>query len=236
VAGRDFRRLQAWHKTHALVLAIYRASAKFPSDERFGLTSQVRRACVSIPANIAEGCDRHPDDDFARSLDDAMGSASEVGVDPDLRMTVTDPVLVQTTPSLSLAWSAYQREMTLMATFKTVRARVVRVGEEQPHLPWNGQHPWADGDGGEDLVDHPGGEGGHPPAAAGRAESPPLAGEEELLEGTPELGASIEAGATTRGALEASLPSDLRSLRRDKHELVETVAVEPRHAATVLGI
>ncbi len=75
---KDFRRLQVWHKAHALVLAIYRASSKFPSDERFGLTSQVRRACVSISANIAEGCGRHTDDDFARFLDYAMGSASEV--------------------------------------------------------------------------------------------------------------------------------------------------------------
>jgi len=75
---KDFRRLQVWHKAHALVLAIYRASAEFPSDERFGLTSQVRRAGVSISANIAEGCGRRTDDDFARLLDYAMGSASEV--------------------------------------------------------------------------------------------------------------------------------------------------------------
>ncbi len=75
---KDFRRLQVWHKAHALVLAVYRASAKFPSDERYGLTSQVRRASVSISANIAEGCGRRTDDDFARFLDYAMGSASEV--------------------------------------------------------------------------------------------------------------------------------------------------------------
>ena len=70
--------MQVWHKAHALVLAVYRVSADFPLDERFGQTSQVRRACVSIPANIAQGCGRRTDDDFARFLDDAMGSAGEV--------------------------------------------------------------------------------------------------------------------------------------------------------------
>jgi four helix bundle protein len=61
-----------------LVLDVYRGSAGFPSEQRFGLTSQLRRAGVSIPANIAEGCGRRTDDDFARFLDYAMGSASEV--------------------------------------------------------------------------------------------------------------------------------------------------------------
>ena len=75
---KDFRSLKVWHKAHRLVLAVYRASAGFPSEERFGLTSQLRRACVSIPANIAEGCGRRTDDDFARFMDYAMGSASEV--------------------------------------------------------------------------------------------------------------------------------------------------------------
>ncbi len=75
---KDFRRLKVWHKAHQLVLAVYRGSAGFPSKERFGLTSQLRRACVSIPANIAEGCGRRTDADFARFIDYAMGSASEV--------------------------------------------------------------------------------------------------------------------------------------------------------------
>jgi four helix bundle protein len=61
-----------------LVLDVYRGSAGFPSEQRFGLTSQLRRAGVSIPANIAEGCGRRTDDDFARFRDYAMGSAGEV--------------------------------------------------------------------------------------------------------------------------------------------------------------
>ena len=75
---KDFRSLKVWHKAHQLVLAVYRETAAFPVDERFGLTSQLRRASVSIPANLAEGCGRRTDDDFARFMDYSMGSASEV--------------------------------------------------------------------------------------------------------------------------------------------------------------
>jgi len=55
---KDFRRLEVWQKAHRLSLAIYRATAIFPNEEKFGLTSQIRRCCVSIEANSAEGCGR----------------------------------------------------------------------------------------------------------------------------------------------------------------------------------
>ena len=55
---QDFRSLQVWGKGHQLTLAVYKATASFPKDELYGLTSQIRRACASIPANIAEGCGR----------------------------------------------------------------------------------------------------------------------------------------------------------------------------------
>ena len=74
---KDFRDLKVWEKAHALTLNVYRATASFPRDEIFGLTSQLRRACTSIPANIAEGCGRGTDADFARFLQIAMGSACE---------------------------------------------------------------------------------------------------------------------------------------------------------------
>ena len=75
---RDFRSLDVWKKSHKLVLAIYKASAGFPSCEKYGLMSQVRRAAASIPANIAEGCGRGSNRDFARFLQIAFGSASEL--------------------------------------------------------------------------------------------------------------------------------------------------------------
>lgn len=74
---KDFRQLKVWEKSHQLALAIYKATKEFPKEELYGLTSQIRRASMSIPTNIAEGCGRNTDADFARFLQMAMGSASE---------------------------------------------------------------------------------------------------------------------------------------------------------------
>jgi four helix bundle protein len=75
---KDFRSLQVWQKAHRLTLAIYQVTATFPREERYGLTSQLRRAGSSIPANLAEGCGRNSDAEFARFCSMAMGSASEL--------------------------------------------------------------------------------------------------------------------------------------------------------------
>ena len=55
---QDFKKLHVWQKTHALVLQIYKDTTTFPPSEQYGLTSQLRRAAASIPANVAEGCGR----------------------------------------------------------------------------------------------------------------------------------------------------------------------------------
>ena len=75
---KDYRELKVWERAHQLTLAVYKTTAMFPKDELYGLTSQIRRACASIPANIAEGCGRSGDAEFARFLQIAMGSASEL--------------------------------------------------------------------------------------------------------------------------------------------------------------
>jgi four helix bundle protein len=75
---KNFRELKVWHKSHQLTLNIYQVTARFPQQELYGLTSQIRRASASIPANIAEGCGRGSDADLARFLQIAMGSASEL--------------------------------------------------------------------------------------------------------------------------------------------------------------
>jgi len=75
---KDFRELKVWEKGHHLVLSIYRATGKFPKDELYGLTGQMRRASASIPTNIAEGCGREGDAELARFLQIARGSASEL--------------------------------------------------------------------------------------------------------------------------------------------------------------
>jgi len=75
---RDFHRYVVWEKSHRFVVDVYRASQSFPPFEIYGLTSQLRRASLSIPSNIAEGCGRESDVEFSRFLDIAFGSASEV--------------------------------------------------------------------------------------------------------------------------------------------------------------
>ncbi|MCL4550477.1 MAG: four helix bundle protein [Bacteroidetes bacterium] len=74
---KNFRDLKVWLKAHELALYVFRISKSFPKEELFGLTSQLRRAVLSIPTNIAEGCGRGSDSDFARFIQIAIGSASE---------------------------------------------------------------------------------------------------------------------------------------------------------------
>jgi four helix bundle protein len=78
LAIRNYRDLNAWQKVMDLVVLVYNLTKEFPDDERFGLTSQLRRAAVSIPSNIAEGQGRDSDRDFARFLSIAHGSLREV--------------------------------------------------------------------------------------------------------------------------------------------------------------
>ena len=75
--ARRVEDLVVWQKSHQLVLETYRASARFPASERYGLTCQLRRAAVSVPANIAEGFRRHGRADKARLLNIAQGSLAE---------------------------------------------------------------------------------------------------------------------------------------------------------------
>ena len=75
---QDFKKLKGWERAHQLTLAVYKATARFPKEELYGLTSQTRRAATSIVSNIAEGCGRTGRAEFARFLQMATGSASEL--------------------------------------------------------------------------------------------------------------------------------------------------------------
>ena len=75
---KDFRSLKVWELSHKLTLDIYKTTAKYPKEELFALISQMRRSSSSIPTNIAEGCGRRTDKDFASFLQIALGSACEI--------------------------------------------------------------------------------------------------------------------------------------------------------------
>jgi four helix bundle protein len=101
---QDFRQLKVWQKSHALVLRVYGATTTFPDSERFGLTSQMRRAAFSIPANIAEGCARSGKLELRQFLHISAGSVSELDyfllLARDLRL-FTDKQYESIQPSLA---------------------------------------------------------------------------------------------------------------------------------------
>jgi len=75
---RDFRKLDIWKYSIDLVKEVYMLSEKLPSEEKFGLKSQITRAAISVPSNIAEGCSRNSEVEFKRFLEIAMGSLFEL--------------------------------------------------------------------------------------------------------------------------------------------------------------
>ncbi len=74
----NFKDLKVWQQAHQLSLDIYKVSTKFPTEEKYGLTSQLRRAVVSIELNISEGCGKSTDKDFIRFMYNSLGSCQEV--------------------------------------------------------------------------------------------------------------------------------------------------------------
>ena len=75
---KDYRELKVWHKAHAVTLMSYKLTKRFPREELYGLTSQIRRYAASVAANIAEGCGRSGNPELNRFLQIASGSASEL--------------------------------------------------------------------------------------------------------------------------------------------------------------
>lgn len=75
---RPHEKLEVWKRAIDLVVVVYKTSENFPAEERYGLTSQIRRAAVSIPANIAEGAARSTNKEFLYFLSNAQGSSSEL--------------------------------------------------------------------------------------------------------------------------------------------------------------
>ena len=75
---QDFTKLIVWQKAHTFTVNLYKMTYDFPTEEKYGLTNQLRRAAISIESNIAEGCGRSSNKELSRFLDIAQGSALEV--------------------------------------------------------------------------------------------------------------------------------------------------------------
>ena len=118
--ARDFRKVRVWGKAHALTLEIYRMTVGFPDNERFGLVSQIRRACSSIPTNIAESCGRGSDKELARFIDIATGSASEVEYQLQLAL---DLEYIGDTPYANLSSKIIEIRRMLISFNKAIRSK-----------------------------------------------------------------------------------------------------------------
>lgn len=116
---RDFRKLEVWKKAYSLSLATYRATKAFPEEERYGLTAQMRRAAVSVPANIAEGCGRETRADFVRILHIASGSCSELDC---LLLLAGDLGFLTTTQSQALCTKACEVRKMLWSLSRCLKA------------------------------------------------------------------------------------------------------------------
>ena len=116
---KDFRDLTVWQKAHELTLAVYRTTAGFPREELYGLTSQLRRSCASIPANLAEGCGRNGDAELARFCSIAMGSASELEYH---LLLAKDLKLIKPKDHEALAGCATELKRMLSGLLQTLKA------------------------------------------------------------------------------------------------------------------
>ncbi len=85
---RDFRQFEFWKRSVQLAVDLYSVTQDFPDDEKFGMTSQLRRASVSVASNIAEGASRRTNKDFARFLEIAIGSAHEIETQLEISSSV----------------------------------------------------------------------------------------------------------------------------------------------------
>ena len=115
---RDFRTLKVWERAHQLALSVYRVTRAFPREELYGISSQLRRAACSVPANIAEGFGRSGNGDLHRFLDVAMGSTAEVS---HFLLMSRDPAFVTPESYADLAERADEVQRMLASLIRKVQ-------------------------------------------------------------------------------------------------------------------
>jgi four helix bundle protein len=132
---QDFRKLEAWQKSHLITLRTYAKTANFPKSELFGLTSQMRRAAASIPANIAEGCYRGQRS-LAHSLRIALGSAAELEY---YVILAGDLELLSDTDRKILAKEVSDVKAVVTGLWKSVKASIETEKSKSPRLTADGE-------------------------------------------------------------------------------------------------
>jgi four helix bundle protein len=115
---KDYRKIVAWQKAHEVVLQVYELTEKFPTKEMYGLTSQLRRAAVSVPTNIAEGYGRTTDIELARFIDISLGSLNELDY---LLLLSADLKLITMSSKETLVEKVVEVRKMLSAFVKTLR-------------------------------------------------------------------------------------------------------------------
>lgn len=110
-----FKKLEMWQQSRVFCTEIYAVTSSFPDSERFGLTSQLRRASVSIPSNIAEGSSRNSNKDFSRFLEIATGSAYEV----ETQLLIASDIKFITTEKLESLTSKLENIIKMISKFRS---------------------------------------------------------------------------------------------------------------------
>ena len=116
---KDFRKLKVWEKAHSVTLKFYKITKKFPREELYGLTSQIRRSAVSVPTNISEGCVRSSDADFARFLYISLGSTSELEY---LTLLSSELNFIEKSSSVQLLEEVNEVKKMLISLIKKLKA------------------------------------------------------------------------------------------------------------------
>jgi four helix bundle protein len=110
-----FKKLEMWQQSRVFCTEIYAVTSSFPDSERFGLTSQLRRASVSIPSNIAEGSSRNSNKDFSRFLEIAIGSAYEI----ETQLLIASDLKFITTEKLELLTNKLENIIKMISKFRS---------------------------------------------------------------------------------------------------------------------
>lgn len=117
---RDFKKYDIWQLSHSFTLEVYRLTSGFPKEELYGLTSQIRRAALSIPTNISEGCGRNSDKEFNQFLNIALGSANE-----------TEYLLIL---SKDLNYISNEKFESLEVEINTIKSKIYKLKEKLTSL------------------------------------------------------------------------------------------------------